>query len=74
MASLWGTKKDDPDRHSRDHDEYDNEQNRNQNHNDLTSEEPTERTSLLPREDSHHFLSPDDPAVCIFLSPTFTYY
>lgn len=63
MVSLWGTKRDHPDRlQSQEHnDNSDDEQNQSRH------QEPTEQTRLLPREDSNNFLSPDDPAVCTAL-------
>jgi hypothetical protein len=63
MVSLWGAKRGEPDRQqSQDHDDNDDDEQIRARH-----QEPTEQTRLLPREDSHNYLSPDDPAVCIAL-------
>ncbi|KAJ5574452.1 hypothetical protein N7450_008351 [Penicillium hetheringtonii] len=63
MVSLWSSsKRDDPDRpQSQDQDREENNHRDDQGH--VFNQEPTERTSLLPREDGHNLLSPDDPAV-----------
>lgn len=61
MISQRSTKRDDPDRpESQGPNEDVDEQNQHY-------QEPTERTRLLPREERHEFLSPDDPAVCTAL-------
>lgn len=70
MVSLWSSsKRDDPDRpQSQDQDREENNHRDDQGH--VFNQEPTERTSLLPREDGHNLLSPDDPAVSINLIST----
>ncbi|KAJ5086138.1 Protein of unknown function DUF2417 [Penicillium argentinense] len=60
MVSLWGSRKDDPDSAEAQGQNAENAHDFEQN---SEHQEPTERTSLLPREETHRFLSPDDPAV-----------
>ena len=59
MVSLWGRKKDDPDRAE----SFQRQRERNEEPSIDEHEEPTERTRLLRHSDSQALLSPDDPAV-----------
>lgn len=60
MGYFWGRRKNDPDRPE----EASHVQDENRNESAPTPhEEPTERTTLLPRDNVQGYLSPDDPAV-----------
>lgn len=66
MVSFWGAKKNDSGRVEEPSREQGESHEQVQNANapaQAHEEEPTERTRLLPRDESQGFLSPDDPAV-----------
>lgn len=59
MVSFWAKKHGNDPPESQHDPEHDDDDEQNQSYH----QDPTERTSLLPREDGHNLLSPDDPAV-----------
>lgn len=63
MGSFWGQRKNDSDRPegTSHRDENDDE------YEPSLHQQPTERTTLLPRNNSQEYLSPDDPAVSWFV-------
>lgn len=60
MVSFWGSKKDGPDRPYEGSHGQDGE---NDHPPTRSYQEPTERTRLLPQDNDHGYLRPDDPAV-----------